>query len=143
MLTFARAAGTSVNAHPGDLARPGRCLAEYAQCDLAGIGADDASLPCCPPWRCFRKAKYYSQCGIACPRGGWDCSDPNSTHHAGTVLPQPALHLAIVLPIPASCACKERVGRCDCLCNHVVRARSLPAATAPPASAAQSPPNGP
>ena len=45
----------------------------------------------------------------------------NSIHTAGTVIPRPALQLAIVLPIPASCACKDSAGRCDCLRNHVVR----------------------
>ena len=46
---------------------------------------------------------------------------PKSIHTASAGLPQPALQLAIVLPIPASCACKDSAGRCDCLSNHVVR----------------------
>ena len=44
-----------------------------------------------------------------------------SVHAASAVLPEPTLQLAIVLPVPASCACKDGAGRCDCLSNHVVR----------------------
>ena len=44
-----------------------------------------------------------------------------SVHAASAVPPEPTLQLAIVLPVPASCACKDGAGRCDCLSNHVVR----------------------
>jgi hypothetical protein len=111
----------STTDHPGDLARPGRCLAQYSRC---GHSVDP--VPCCAPWRCFRKDKRFSQCRMSCDGPNWDCNEANSTHGAGAVLPQPALHLAIVLPIPATCSCKDRTGsRCECLCNHVVRGETI------------------